>query len=609
MAFKKKLKEHFRDNTHALKKRLKRIMKSTPWLFSLINVALTAGPITYLGLLGGSYIGYGKIPETKTFIYFGVYTGIAGILAGVIQACRHLIFIPRAERNELIRTETINRLFMLYFSARNAYLNNYPEEERPIIASWWSLRSAASHENRLEEAVFDITGDAALARAMKRIEYYNRQGFTDVMRREYLRHESYIETEYQKISARFPGMASHFLDRFRGNAPTLERGQPRPAGFIERLNSVEERNDTSYAAPEDSIAAIHLGLEFMLGRSILILDPQFNGHRRLERAKDKLDTLISDYRLSYRRRNSRMRALIADLIVNNNHDVSTLGADGITLKNMLIQTIIDAPASILSDPTIHARYERIYQLNAGVKRLQKRLARQEDAYNTIWESEGKAFAEDIAASVPGTQRAALTIEEIEISPNRKQYLAITRQLHTLTDNFIIRPDTLRAYHSLDDASLRADDEDFIRLACDIINILDEYLNISEPDIHTGVEESNEADFGFVQPGMPPAIKQSHGEAAVREIQQDRSRTAVRLAKRLSGYFNVPLGENVIEYLALRYKAPQDELTAMADYAEHRNMAPSLAEEVFVLPTTEKIFRIKPQQRYMKGAALLKKKNT
>lgn len=568
-----------------------RWLKAPSFKWSVINVAWTAGPVTYIALVAGSYMGYGKPPEYNTLIYFAGYALVAGVLAIVVQMIAQIFYLPKQEEKERFVSEAIDTLFMLYFAARNAYLKTYPEEERALVASWWALRSSAAGESRLEEAVYDITGDRELAQAMKRIEYYNRQGLSDALHAEYRVYAQRIIAETEKVASSYPGVASYLLSRFKGDAPSQSAGQPRTAGFIERVIVADERNDASLTVPEDAEAAIHLALECLLGRSFLILDPRFKGHKKLERAKDKLDTALSDYRLIRRRRNSRIRALTVDLSSqDDNTEFSARGAGSAVLGAALTEALKRDP-SVLRDPSVRARYERIIALNAGVKKILPKVFALEKAYNKIWKTEGEHFAEKMRrASSPDARRSPLAIDEKEIALNSAEKVRFAEHILQATESFTVRPDTVRAYKTSPDYMSDMEIDGFTPIAASVINGLDDILNITEPDIQLAIEEAHEADFGFVEPRMPASVKIAHGETAVKAIQQNRSKTAIRLARRLAGYFNIPLGDGVIAYLSAKYDAPESALTE-AEYAgAGENDTPRLKSEILYLPSPEALER-------------------
>jgi hypothetical protein len=69
----------------------------TGWRWNLLSLAWSAGPVTFVALVAGSYMGFGKPPTFDTFIYFAGYTLVAGVIATIIGFIRHRIILPRVE--------------------------------------------------------------------------------------------------------------------------------------------------------------------------------------------------------------------------------------------------------------------------------------------------------------------------------------------------------------------------------------------------------------------------------------------------------------------------------------------------------------------------------
>src|SRR6056297_1653991 len=55
------------------------------WGRTVVQLAWTAGPVTYLALQGGYMLGYGTHAPSNLFIYFAIYTVIAGVFAIAVR--------------------------------------------------------------------------------------------------------------------------------------------------------------------------------------------------------------------------------------------------------------------------------------------------------------------------------------------------------------------------------------------------------------------------------------------------------------------------------------------------------------------------------------------
>jgi hypothetical protein len=128
-------------------------------------------------------------------------------------------------------------------------------------------------------------------------------------------------------------------------------------------------------------------------------------------------------------------------------------------------------------------------------------------------------------------------------------------------------------------------DDYKELAGNLLDILDEVLNISEPAEQLAIEESREADFGCVEPDLAAQTKLAWGRIMVSEVQEDRKRIAHRLAQSLVRFFNVPLGEATMEYLVDTYGASREFLEGLqiADKGYIHTATDALRHDLLIMP--------------------------
>lgn len=558
-----------------------------PWYWNILNLAWSAGPVTFVALLVGSYLGYGRYPQLETFYYFAGYTLAAGLVAYIIGAIRKRVIQPKIEASNRQLTDIISQLFLLYFSTKNTYLKEYPEEERRIVASWWPLTSAASDMDTLQEAVRDITGDEKLARAIKRIEIYRRNGLPLLVEQECRQHQQAITRHVEKLRPRYPIIASCLYGRFQGQAPTLHEGQPRNSGFLERLLSAANNDSPDLLTLEDTLAALTLTLELLLGRVIIILHPRFAGHKKLEEAKRQLDAALSDFRLLRRKRNSRLRVLIRHLRKGEGEEnlaSIALGSQG--LLELLQETVKAAPASTLKDPAPQKRFQQIRDINERMKRQYEKLQACETQYQKIWQRTDEKQKTIIVDSKTGAGAGLhVTIKEHKIALDNKQKVLVAEQLDELLRDTVFQDTKPQGYIHREQRMIPLTTEDYKQFAIDCVNLLDECLDISEPEEQLAIETSHQADFGCIEPGLADQTKVGWGRLVVEEIQETQMETAHRLAQELIDYFNLPLAETSIQYLIEHYGASEEYLRKLTQRKsrEETSVSGSLKKELLNMP--------------------------
>lgn len=569
-------------------KNITKALQKESWHWSALNLAWTAGPVTYLALQGGSYLGYGKMAQPEIFIYFAGYTIIAGLCAVIVQFIKHIIVTPRIENDKKRLHSMVDQLFMLIFAARNAYLSYYSEDEQKIMAAWWSCRSGSTDMDIMEETIRDISENDALAQSIKRIEFYRKQGYVDLMQKEYKQSEESIKNLYNNLCPQYPVFAELINKRFKGNPPKASEGQPRIVGFIERISIADQEGNLAFATIDDAMAMFVLTLEFLLGREIITLHPQFNGHPKLENSRQKFESLLSDFRLLLRKRNSAMRALIEDIyddpkISDSMYNIST---KSILLQNKLLHALGNEKYNLKTKES----YSDIIKINKKLHLLWKKLNAHEILYNKLWDKQADKLRKEFANNdMFQKKKSVLTIIETELLMTEKQKNILTKKIEILLNKIHVKKHSLIGIDREEKIS-QMDINAYKKLAADLLNILDEMLNITEPEEQLAIETSREADFGYIEPGMTAKTKAFWGYMMVEEIQQDRIHLSHQFASFLTRYLNVPLGKSIINYLVDKYGASREFLEKM-HVSQSKKIAvgtESMREDLLDFPTWEKI---------------------
>lgn len=543
----------------ALTKTVSKAIRRERWQWGVLSLAWTAGPVTYFALQGGYYIAYGKLAAPELFIYFAGYTAIAGLFAAFAQFIRQVVIKPQRDSQARRFTYVIDQLFRLYFDARNEYLKSYSPEDQKIVAAWWSCRSASTDVDVMEEMMRDVTGDDDMAYAIKRIEYYRRQGFEGLMIQEHQKYEDQIQHINNNIAERFPSLAAAIKERFQGTPPNVSDGQPRVSGFIERLSAAEEQGNLLLATIDDVLAIYILAIEFLLGREIIALHPEFNGHQRLENVRERFESLRSDFRLLLRKRNGAMRALIEDLIdTEHTQWMQTAGATSQQLHEMLNSVIGKNYTSVGK-----RRYENIVRLNQKLNALWRKLYLQEKSYNRLWKKQSATLQAKFSQnSLLSRHKGVLSIEETDIFLTEKQKHSFAKKMEEVLEQHSYQKDPFMENNLGNRPSEVISIKRHKKLAITMLNMLDEMLNITEPEELLAIESSREADFGCIEPCLAASTKENWAKTMVFEVQQDRVAASHQLANLLVRYLNVPLGADIIEYLHIKYGASREYLQTL-----------------------------------------------
>jgi len=80
--------------------RISSAIKKESWVITLLSLAWTAGPVSYLGLQAGYYIGYQEFAPTDLIIYFAIFTFVAGLIGVASRVINNIVKGPKIEELE-----------------------------------------------------------------------------------------------------------------------------------------------------------------------------------------------------------------------------------------------------------------------------------------------------------------------------------------------------------------------------------------------------------------------------------------------------------------------------------------------------------------------------
>lgn len=518
----------------------------------IVSLAWSAGPVTFLALAAGSYLAFGQPPKTQTFFYFASYTLVAGMIAVVVSFVRRRIIQPRIEKANQQILEVVDQLFHCYFAVRDYYVREYEPSEQAKIATLWALSSASTDVDALQEAIRDLTGDETLARGIKRIELYRRNGFSHLVQQECERYADKMRKHHQALAESLPIISRYFEERFQGIAPTSRRGQLRNSGFLARILEAADADSPEWLSSEDVLATYILTLELVLGRSVLILHPHFVDAPKLDEAKERMDSALSDFRLQRRKRNSNLRLLARQLqMLDGVEPQPLMGMDAVELLEH-IKTLAKR-VDIRQQKHLHLRrrYQLAYEANQKMQRYFRLLQQSEKAYNRQWDK--TRFTEDTTVL-----KEAETTDNGVVLQLKEQYIELTtRQKYEVVELLQEQLHELAAEPEFHMGQYQ-------QFAIECINVLDEVLNITEPEEQLAIEESRQADFGCIEPGLTAQTKLNWGRIMVEEVEETRTATVHRLAEKLVRFYNVPMTPQTIEYLKNEYGATEQYLHQLGE---------------------------------------------
>ena len=591
--------------------RISHAARKEPWKNTVLQLAWTAGPVTYLALQGGYYLSYGKSAPGNLFIYFAIYTFIAGFFA---MGIRFFYNATRGQEIEKAKTSLVSvseRLLEYIFLLRNINLSSLEPEAARHVAARLLLENPDAGEKAIGTAVKDLTGREDLAEGIMRVEVYRKNGLLRRLYEEREVHAKRLDKEYKRIAEMSRETADLLLKRFYGKAPAKKDGRKRVEGFIERIFSAGESNDLSVMSALDGKEMFILALECMLGREFGYYTLKYAGNREIADTFNRLDRARRSYRTTIFSRNSRLRVLMelcstaesvkrvavainsirsTEEILRNIHlaieefaeEIKTV--TGEIHKKKILQRekkhdqIKKEQYQLLRDKVEHLKtvlklYRALTMVNEEVKKQHSRLLRVERQYQEVIEKYRGTFPLTFLSEEE--KGMGIKIEERILRLSDSDRLHIARKLN-------------KEINRREHLNEESPPDDFKELAFEAAKIVNEKVPISEEAIMLAVEQTNSAFLTALEPDLSTKTKLDWAVSFIQDVARDTRRAAHRIASVLVNYHGVTLSEEDIEYLVNIYGGDREYLSSLVPNEEKRLMS-NVQKIVEVPPVESKVY--------------------
>lgn len=562
--------------------RISQVVHKIHWARTILGIMWTAGPVTMLGLLGGFYLAYGKVPPAQTLLYFFSFTVFSGLVTFFAKVVYDMTRGHLAEQAQQDVTEVIDKLADLILAVRDLIVGSHEEEVRPREAALQLLRRIELTPDGVAFAAQELTGDSELAKILGRIETYRRAGLYSRVRDLNRQHRERIETALQWLNDASPEAASVLRERFQGEAPQLEKGVPRDEYFIERVLAAIEEDNLLLMTLQDVEEMLILAFELINGREIPMLIFNYSGKWKLARAIDLLEEKRSRYRIAQASGSNRIRALAGFLVETDEatHEQLPYGTSAHELIGG-IEEIMDQISSDVLELADQGQLGNLTELSSKADVLAKSLnlykaARQ--GYQQLgrahvslldasknWNKIADRFSDEASQLRLGPGRRGLRIIERLVSLSDEQKVAVCQHLVEYLHGEQLEKRGRRFFTRRDGRSRPLTLEGARQLAVEVALALEPYIYLSRPAVQRGLNATNAAYLGGLEPDMSAAEKAALGSAMVGEVQQDMSHAAERLAVALVKHYRVDLTEKARDFLVDAYGARMQMLEMLSNH--------------------------------------------
>lgn len=566
----------------AILRRVRGAAKKERWGRSILKIAWTAGPVTYLALQGGYLIGYGKSAPNQVFIYFAGYTLVAGIFALIVRFLYNLTRGGEHDEDRRSLERLFDRLPDRIIEIRDLQLAALDPYGRKVLAAKYLLENPDAGADAVATALMDLTGDAKIAAQIRDVEVYRRFGLSlrAEEKSEWLK--SALHDHGEELNAASQEVSRLVWQRASGSAPSKRIGRARTRGFIGRTLAANEQDNLNLMSLIDAEEICVLVYELISGRRFPQFQVRYYGNKAYTESARRLAHSRREYRSAVFVRNSRLRVLAEHLYAGPKEKRGWLKSRrvGKGIRRVLASLPQIRSARLLQETVVEAMNELVRSAATGgsrdeqrrvklLKELYLQLRKASDKvergyrqFKADWERyvtvmQKREQAGPVRLLHNGETGRGVRLQLRRIGLETKSTLPAARLIEEKLEEF-----TLEHEESL----IKTNDQK--ELAVDLLQILDRFLPLGESQVQRAIESTNSAYLISLEKNMTVAAKQSWGLALVSEVDSPLREGIHETIRSLVEYDRLELREADFEELEKRFGADREYLAGLASAGRH-----------------------------------------
>lgn len=487
-------------------KRIKGAARKERWGRSFLQIAWTAGPVTYLGMQSGYYLAYGSPAPTASFFYFAAYTLIAGLFALVAR------FLYNATRGDYRNPDqaalefVFDALPLRILEIRNLQLERLDPYGRKVLAAKYLLENPDTSTDALATAVYDILGDTELSEGFRRLEIFRRSGLLARARETRDELLPRLEPRRERLAIASETVASMLMRKASDEPIDPLYGRKRTNGFLNRVYASGDKDDINLMTLADAEEVCILVFELINGRAFPLYRVEYRGNARYVQAARALQKAQREYRAAIYRRNSAIR-IIAEQLYRPTANRSGSFTDGKRLKRrgagikrilasipeirsarILQDRIVEAMKEFMANEPKHSpRYRQIATLYKRLHRSGITAQQSYQRFRNSWQNLDNHLDDPNsknAMRIPLLQKntgSGIAIIPSKITLSDRTILPLARRIHEKLQEF-------DSEH--EDSEIQSNDEK--ELAIDLLLIADDFLPLEDTAVQQAIESTESA---------------------------------------------------------------------------------------------------------------------
>ena len=548
----------------------------------VMQLAWTAGPVTYLALQGGYLLGYQQPAPTNLLLYFASYTVITGVIAAV---SRIIYKATRGHAVEKARHDLLAALDVLpdlIVRTRNLGLAYYGADARRILAAGYVLENPDASPEGVRIAVADLTDDPVLADLAARIELFRRSGLMGRARDliDGLSHGARPHVE--RLTPIAPVTAALLENRLAGIVPEKRKGRTRSEGFLPRALSAVESGELALLSLRDVEEVVTLAIEIIAGRTFDLIRVHYHGDRRFSEVAEELQQARRAYRRAFRTLAGRIRVMAETLYATK--AVKSIAAASPRLTDVALlwrnvqAGLKEVAASLqkqVDKPNDRERRQREFRdlgrrflrartlyraVTRAVDHSERAIKRVDDVrkrYFAVRAQLGRGQELRVVTRLPPSGVVAVRLETEALVVSEESRLKIAARVRELAETTEIVERGLAQ-----DVAFAEAEEVVKGFAVEVVAILDEFLPLHRLPVQVAVEASRAAFVGALETGLTAQTKAGWLAALVASVEPDWEPTLIRLLQALVDDHGLSIDPSGAEALAEQFAARPEKITAI-----------------------------------------------
>lgn len=565
--------------TDSILGRVRGAARKERWGRTFLQIAWTAGPVTYLALQGGYYIGYGKSAPIQVFFYFAGYTVIAAVFA---LAVRFLYNMTRGSEKDADRL-SLQRVFDLLpdriIEVRDLQLSGLDPFGRKVLGAKYLLENPDAGAEAAATALMDLTGDKEIAAAMRDVEVYRRYGLMVRAQEKSTVLKEHLEQYRDFLASTSEEVSKLVWLRAAGMGPSRRLGRTRTRGFIGRVLAAAEADNLNLMSLVDVEEVCILVFEMICGRRYPYFKLRYYGDKAYTEAARRLSHTRREYRASVFVRNSRIRVLAERLYAASDEKKEGIRGEAKkgrkAIRRVLASFTQIRSARILQEMITEEmdrlvrnfnpeksgkseirRMRTLVELYRQLRRSASRVEKNYQAFRGAWERyarvlEGRNSQVPVRLIKPGESGWGVGLHLRSIGLGPRETLPAARLIEERLEEFSLEHE---------ESNIKANDQK--ELAVSLLQILERFIPLGETQVQRAIESTNSAYLTNLKRELSHAARESWGLSLVSGVASPVRESIHETLRGLIEFDRLQVREEDIPYLVERFSADPEYLKGL-----------------------------------------------